>query len=205
MFKRIKAKTPGEAWRKVAKFVMSNGEIVTDGKELLKEYLHLIVLVEKPLQNDKILKKFADKKMLEFMEKNFLETTPISEWGYSYGSRIFDFKGINQVEEIVKKLNEKPESKSALISLTDPTQDFKGHSPCVSVIDFKLRKDILITTAFLRSQDVGKKIYADIIAIGKISKLIADRLNVKSGPLILIIVSAHVYKRDFKKINKLIS
>jgi thymidylate synthase (methanogen type) len=205
MFKRIEAKTSGEAWRKVAKFVMSNGEIVTDGKELLKEYLHLIVSVEKPLQNDKILKKSADKKMLEFMERNFLETTPISEWGYSYGSRIFDFRGINQVDEIVKKLNEKPESKSALISLTDPTQDFKTHSPCVSVIDFKLRKNILITTAFLKSQDVGKKIYADIMAIGKISKLVADRLNVKSGPLILIIVSAHVYKRDFKKISKLIS
>lgn len=205
MCRILKAKTPGEAWKKAMKLVMSNGSLITDGEEFLKECLHLVILIGNPLKNDKILKKFADKKLLKFMERNFLKCEPISNLGYSYGSRIFDFRGINQVDEVVKKLSKKPESKSATIILSDPYYDFHGHSPCVSLLDFKIRKRNLITTAFLRSQDIGKNIYADIIMIGRVSKIIADRLEIKLGPLILFIASAHIYKKDWPAANKLIS
>lgn len=205
MPKLLSVDTPGEAWRKATKLVITEGKLITDDKEILKECLHVIISIKNPLKNDKILKKFADEDLLEFMERNFLKCEAISGWGYSYGSRIFNFNGVNQVDEVVKKLSKKPESKSATIIFSDPTHDFQGHSPCVSLSDFKIRKQKLIITAFLRSQDIGRKIYADIIAISKISKIIADRLEIKLGSLTLVITSAHIYKKDWAKINNLIS
>lgn len=205
MSKLLSVNTPGGAWKKAIKLVMAKGKLITDDKEILKECLHIIISIKNPLKNDRILKKFADENLLKFMERNFLKCETISDWGYSYGSRIFNFHGVNQVDEVVKKLSKKPESKSTTIIFSDPTYDFQGHSPCVSLLDFKIRKQKLITTAFLRSQDVGSKIYADIIAIGKISKIIADRLEIKLGPLVLIITSAHIYKKDWAKANNLIS
>jgi len=196
------AKTPGEAWKKAVKLVMSKGKLITNEKETLKECLHVIISIKNPLKSDKILKKFVDKDLLKFMEKNFLKCEPVKDWGYSYGSRIFNFRGVNQVDEVVKKLSKKPESKSAVIILSDPLCDFQTHTPCLSILDFKIRGGKLLTTAFFRSQDVGKKIYADIIMIGKISKIIADRLRIKLGSLILVIVSAHIYKKDWAKINR---
>lgn len=139
------------------------------------------------------------------MKKNFLKREPIKEWGYSYGSRIFNFNGMNQLREVVKKLKEKPESKSAVITLNNPLSDFNTHFPCLNLLDFKIRgRKKVFTTAFFRSQDVGKKIYADILALGEISKMVANSLKTNVGPLTLIIVSAHIYQEDFNKVNQLI-
>ncbi|OYT43522.1 MAG: hypothetical protein B6U88_00860 [Candidatus Aenigmarchaeota archaeon ex4484_56] len=120
-----------------------------------------------------------------------------------YGKRLFNYRGINQIKAVVNKLKVKPESKSAIITLTDPSKD-KRHVPCICVMDFKIRNSLLTTTAFFRSQDAGKKIYADILAIGEIVKLISRNLNVKIGPLILYICSSHIYEEDIKKINNII-
>jgi thymidylate synthase len=69
----------------------------------------------------------------------------------------------------------------------------------------KIRGGVLHVTAFFRSQDVGKKLYADILALGAIQKSIADQAGVRSGPVKLFITSAHIYEADFAKVQAFIT
>lgn len=143
--------------------------------------------------------------MIDWMvNKNFGGSEPILDWGYCYGTRFSNFKGVNQIEKIVTKLRKNPESKSATISLIDPSTDFDGHMPCIVALDFKIRDSKLYVTGFFRSQDVGKKLYADIIALGTIQKKISELLSIKKGSVKIFISSAHIYEADFEKINRFI-
>ncbi|MDO8579362.1 MAG: thymidylate synthase, partial [bacterium] len=201
---QINAKTPGEAWRKAAQEVFISGDHIKDGNTNLKELMNVFLSVENPLGNDVIMDRYADPKMIEWMRNNFLSKNPVDSWGYSYGQRFMDFDGINQIQNIIEKLKENPESKSATITLMNPKGD-KHHVPCIVALDFKVRNNQLMLTAFFRSQDVGKKIYADIICLGEIEKQVADAVDIAMGPLNILIVSLHAYEADFQKIKDITS
>lgn len=200
----IKSKTSGEIWKKSINAVYTNGKIIKDEGEDLKELLNVILEVDNPDQSDKIIKKFGDQKMIDWMHNNFLETRPINDWGYSYGQRLFDYNGLDQINIVTNKLSKNPDSKSATISLMDPSKD-ASHVPCITVLDFKLRNGVLYTSSFFRSQDAGKKLYADIISINEISEKIANALKVKIGKLTIFVASLHLYIKDYNKFKKLIN
>lgn len=200
---KIVAESPGVAWKKAVRKVAKSGRKIMDGDKRLRELVNVFLTVKNPCGTDEILKSFADPKMISWMRGNFLSLEPVLNWGYSYGQRFTDFDGINQIELVIEKLTNNPESKSATITLADPAGDVH-HTPCIVSIDFKIRSDQLLTTAFFRSQDVGKKIYADIICIGEIAKRIAETIGTKMGELNILIVSLHFYEEDMDKINKLL-
>ncbi len=202
--KYIIAKTAGDAWAQASKEVLLNGHLIKDGEQNLKEILNVFLCIEHPLESDSILEQYADPTMIEWMRNNFLKLEPVLNWGYSYGQRFFDYDGIDQVANVIAKLKKNPESKSATITLMNPKGDL-AHMPCIVSIDFKIRDGQLITTSFFRSQDVGKKIYADIICIGEIAKKIADAVVIESGQLNILIASLHAYEVDWNKVEELAS
>jgi thymidylate synthase len=195
--KSIVAKTPGVLWRKAAREVYTQGSDIKDGEKNLKELLNVYVTCEKPNKTDATIETLADKEMIEWMLNNFLKQDPVLDWGYSYGKRFFNHHGINQVENIINKLKKNPDSKSATINLMDVKEDQK-HVPCICTIDFKMRSGILNATAFFRSQDAGKKLYADIISIGRIMDMIASGVGAEVGQLNILISSLHVYDEDLE-------
>lgn len=195
----IRAKSAGYLWKNAVTKVWSCGNFVTDKNKTLKELLNIIIEIENPIKIDKIITQFGNLSMIKWMDKNFLDKVPINEWGYSYGQRMVDFGGINQIQNIKNKLLNSPDSKSATITLMDPPND-KKHMPCICILDFKVRKQRLFTSAFFRSQDAGTKIYADILSIGKIIQTICKELNLKIGPLTIFIASLHIYLEDKDKI-----
>lgn len=191
----IEAETPGILWQNAARKVYDEGSEVMDGQEHLKELLNVMLICSKPMGNDAILDKLADKKMIEFMLGNFMKTEPVLDWGYSYGVRLFNYNGVNQIEKIINKLKNNKESKSATIDLMDPLKDGK-HVPCICTLDFKIRDNKVQCSAFFRSQDAGKKIYADIISLGALTNMVAKGTNLEAGILHIFIASLHIYEKD---------
>lgn len=201
--KQINAKTAGVAWQTALQYVASEGHPVKDGEKDLKEVMNVFLTVEDTVSSDPILEKYADKEMIDWMRKNFLSKEPVGNWGYSYGQRFTNFDGIDQIGAVIEKLKKNPDSKSATITLMDPKGD-GAHMPCIVALDFKIRGGKLMTTAFFRSQDVGKKIYADIICLGEIGKKIAEEVETETGELNILIVSLHFYEEDREKFSKLL-
>jgi thymidylate synthase len=201
---QITSKSAGIAWKDSLVNVLKNGKSVKDGDKKLKELLNVFLTVERPLDSDEVLTTFADPAMITWMRGNFLSNEPVLNWGYSYGQRFSNFDGINQIDKCIAKLKKNPEAKSATITLMDPKGD-GHHMPCIVALDFKIRDGKLMTTAFFRSQDVGKKMYADIICLGEIAKKLADEVGVVPGNLHILIVSLHFYEEDANKVKNLLA
>jgi len=199
----IKASKIGEAWKKSLLEIYKRGEIIDDDKGKIKELLDFLIIVRRIEEDDPIIKEYANKEAIEWMKKNFEKTEPINNWGYSYAQRLYNFLGINQIESIVQKLKKNPVAKSATISLMLPSDDTK-HIPCLVALDFKIRNKKLITTAFFRSQDIGKKIYADALVIKLLAGKIAEALSIPIGEFVFFIKSAHFYLDDLEQLKDIL-
>ncbi len=197
MMKSIECNSIGEAWTESCKCISSQGLPMKDGEQMLKELLHFAVTIKNPSENDEIVKRFGDKAMVDWMLANFLEQKRVPELknALSYGTRLFNLNGKNQIEWVIKRIKDKPECKSATISLILPDDD--GYVPCVSMLDFKIRASKLVLTVFCRSIDFGNKVYANMIALHRIQELVAKALAVKSGEIVMCVVSAHIYDKDY--------
>lgn len=185
---------------------MKEGGNVYDGPLLLNEVLDLFVEIEDASKSDAILEKNADPKMLDWMiNENFGGTKPVLDWNYCYGMRLRNFNGVNQIDRIITKLKQNPDAKSATVSLMDPSVDFDDHMACIVALDFKIRNgNKLYLTAFFRSQDIGKKFYADILALGAIQDEVAQGIGIAKGSVKIFISSAHIYETEFDKVNNFI-
>jgi thymidylate synthase (methanogen type) len=195
----------GDGWKTLLEEAYNNGGTTVDDGVELRELLNVLVELEYPIidpKEDDFLRQNMDEDRVEWMIDNFHSENPIEGWGYSYGSRFKDFEGHNQLNYVKEKLTEKPTSKSATITAMYPPGDEK-HVPCICTLDFKLR-DGLLMTAFFRSQDIGKKFYADMIALKRIQKEIADNLGVENNKLIVHVVSGHIYETDFELVEEIL-
>lgn len=194
----VHSDTVGKAWLSAVKTVLENGRHIDNTTEIID----LFIEVDRFPTDDEILRLHADPDMIDWMiTKNFEGRKPVLNWGYSYGMRFHDFNGVDQVETIISKLTSHPSSRSATISLVMPESDHAGHMPCITTLDFKLREGVLYVTGFFRSQDVGKKLYADILAIRSIQKSIANKIEVDTGHVKVFITSAHIYDVDLEKVK----
>lgn len=203
MINYIKASSIGEAWLMAAKFVITNGSEVQDGAETIIETIPLMIEIVEPVIDDAVIQKFGNKEHIEFLTRNFEELSEIEDWGFSYAQRLYRYNNANQIEQIVERLRDNPLSKSATISLLIKEADVK-HTPCLTTLDFKIRNETLIVTASFRSQDIGKKMYGDALALLKIALSIIPNFSAQGIVLILSISSAHIYQTDLKHIQSII-
>lgn len=207
---KIQAKTVGEAWTKVCRLILKKGKIVKDGNQILREIINVFIEIKKPTLSDSVFEKFANVKEMEWMRRLWLGKKSIPAMGrfpkykVSYGKLIFDLDGENQLDWIIKKLKENPETKSATISILKPGEKRKSHIPCSPVLDFKIRNKKLFLIAFFRSQDAYKKLHFDIYFLGKIAQMVAEKIKIPCGPLCFFVASEHIYEEDLKEIKKLI-
>lgn len=193
----------GQAWARCLGTVHAEGTVITNPKgEVIKELLNVLITVARPSLDDPIIKRFGKKERIDFMKKNFFSMRSVKGFGYSYGQRLFKYNNINQIEWIIKRLCKDHTAKSATINLMKPGFDNR-HVPCLTMLDFKIRNKALMVSVFLRSQDIFKKMYADMVCIAELQQLVAQSLEVKTGSLTFFIVSAHIYRADFAQCNKL--
>ncbi|HEX7592951.1 MAG TPA: thymidylate synthase, partial [Anaerolineae bacterium] len=74
---------------------------------------------------------------------------------YTYGERLFDFNGRDQVAGIVDALRATRYSRRAVAGLWDPARD--AHSvdpPCLNLVQARIRDGKLYLTAYFRSHDI---------------------------------------------------
>lgn len=193
----------GTVWTESIKTILRYGVTVTDDKGLIRELSPLYLHIHHPAEHDPIIERYGDKEMLLFMQQNFENANPITGWGYSYAERLYGKNNTNQIAQIISKLIQYPATKSATLSLLRPEDD-KLHTPCLTTLDFKIRQHILCVHAFFRSQDIGKKLYADALQLLRLGKSMANDLLIENISLFLSICSAHIYEDDIPEMKRII-
>lgn len=200
--REIRTKTNGESWVETCRTILEEGELLKDGNENLKEVTDMFIIIESPEERDKIIDRYGDENIVKWMLSNFFEQKIVPELknSKSYGTRLFNYNGKDQIEWVTEKLKEKPETKSATITTLMPNTD-SGYIPCVSMLDFKIRSGKLVLNTFCRSIDFGGKAYANMIVLSKIQDMVAKDVGVERGRMTMHVVSAHIYEKDFEKIR----
>lgn len=191
----IKADSLGKAWLQAMGLAMKKGEEIFDDSRKLKEIRNLYVTLEDVREDDPILEKYADKKRIQLMKEKYSTCGLVGDYKIDYGSYIYNNNGINQMEWLKNRILNKPETKSATITLHRPGEEMLA---CLSLLDFKLRQDKLDMTVVYRSQNLYSSQPGNLIALKHIQDDLACDIKKDTGKIELVVMSAHIYEENYK-------
>ncbi|MBI3912702.1 MAG: hypothetical protein HY327_00690 [Chloroflexi bacterium] len=114
---------------------------------------------------------------------------------YTYGERLFDFNGRDQIAGMVEELTRTRYSRRAVAALWDPARDPGANDPpCLNLLQARARDGMLHLTAYFRSHDVFRAWLMNAYGLRRVQKEIAARVgNVMLGDLVIVSHSAHIY------------
>ncbi len=198
----IEAKTAGEAWVKYLATTLKNGVELPDDKEQILESEPIFISIESIEVNDPILKKYADPKIIEQYTFKMFSQDIIEELSSTYGHRLFNYDGVNQVQWAIDRLKNKWWTKSASIGLLKPNEDMP-RIPCLISVMPVIRNDKVILNAVFRSQNVFNS-YGNFCGLHEVHKLIAEGVGCELGALRIVAWSPHIYKSNIKKAEEIV-
>lgn len=210
----VQEKTVLDAWKKSLRYVKDNGADFLDGdNRKCREVLNLTIIIENP---EKDYEKPIDM-MQQFdwiypskdeLESIILNKEHSASYEYSYGPRIFNFRGKDQINDFVIPLLKKdPTSRRAIITLFDPSTDsnvLSKNIPSLLYMYFKIKDNRLTLTCSIRSNDLFIGWPGNIYQIVMLQKRVAELLGLKLGMLTTISGSAHVFHEHFEMIEKIL-
>lgn len=195
---KVHAKTIGECWTNSIKLIMNNGNEYFDEDVKIKEILGLSIQIDNPQMDDNIINEFGDSIVINRTLEKFSKGVVMPNRPFTYGQRIYNKEGIDQFEWIIDRLKAKKESKSSTISLLT-TGSKSANLPCLTTIDAKIRENKLVLQFFFRSQNIFGRQYANLLALVKLQKDLANRCSVEIGSIKGYVASAHIYEYDYKE------
>ena len=198
----VRARTIGECWFACVRTVLEHGRRHRDEDVGLLELLGLTVEVLMPKEFDHLIEAHGDKAVTARTLTKFTKGALLPDRPFTYGQRIHDFGGIDQFEWMVRRLKDKPETKSATICLLEPGSESPS-LPCLTTLDAKIRHGLLDLQFFFRSQNIAGRQYANLAALARLQHDLARRCGVEPGALRGYIASAHIYDYDIDEARRL--
>jgi thymidylate synthase len=194
---KIKSDSLIEAWARALDLVLKFGEEKeTEYRIKEKEIIGLAV----ELTNIGDIPAYApfQKEDLEEYTKHFFSKEKPAGLDYSYGERLKDFDGLNQIEQMVNKLKAHPYSRRAFATTWNVNIDSKSENPpCLVTIQSIVRNNNLYLIAQFRSHDIYNAWPFNVYALRKTQEEIANKLNMQPGILTVISNSAHIYQNNW--------
>lgn len=172
----------------------------------VRELFDLTLKIQDATLPNAIIEKHKAPSEYDWMVRNFTVQGEVPELHHenSYASRLYSYMGKkNQVEWVIRRLQENPHIRSATITMFEPLTD-EGYIPCISLLDFQESGGKLDMTAYCRALDFGCKAYVNLVMLHLLQKEIAEKAGKAHGKMTLIVKSAHFYKRDMAKVMKIL-
>ena len=166
----IETQTLGEAWLALSGRILQDGTGAAYDGLPMRELAVVTLSVAEPDENDPVIAALADPEWLAWMHANFTRPDDVPELGgaRSYGARLRDYGGRDQIEWVVERLRADPASRSATITTFEPLND-TSYIPCVSMLDFwRPRGDAVDLVVYAHSLDFGKKAYGNLVELARL-------------------------------------
>ncbi|MBI4785651.1 MAG: hypothetical protein HY782_01205 [Chloroflexi bacterium] len=135
------------------------------------------------------------REQLDAYYPQLLTATRPENIAYTYGERLFDFNGRDQIAAMVQDLRATRYSRRAVAALWDPARDpGSADPPCLNLLQARVRDGKLHLTAYFRSHDIFRAWLTNAFGLRKLQAEIAERVGDSMlGDLAIISQSAHVY------------
>lgn len=212
---RIEAETIAEAFPEILYRIRTTGRMLTTGYGgYWQELANLTVVINNEPEGFKFepyLPVDADsiKSYLPQMCEGLKGKK--SEVNYTYGSRMREYFGHDQITEVINKLVQEPDACSAVVNLwdsggirEDKSSDHQhGGSPCLNHLWFRISNDQLILIATFRSNDMYSAWVSNAMGLRHLQIQVLEALickgldNLTLGALVTNSFSAHIYEHCF--------
>jgi thymidylate synthase (methanogen type) len=205
----VKAKTVSEAWQKAVFECWNRGaQVPTEYREMSKELLGLIVVVEEPFAEPRVhrgdllvavkdsLRKYYDEVLRGTLDNAVKE----GKIHYTYHERLFSYppKAISQIDYMIRKLQETHFSRRAQAITWDPEKDVWVDSPpCLQRVWCTIREGKLVLHTSWRSRDIFRAMHMNMLALTELQKMVSGQLNVEVGSYLDFSNSAHIYEKTY--------
>jgi thymidylate synthase len=184
--------------------VIESGHAHHDEDVDIHEVLGLSVAIARPRLDDPLISALGDARVISRTLDKFSRGVKMPDRPFTYGSRIYDYHGVDQFDWMVQRLRAKRETKSATIGLLVPG-DLSQNLPCLTTVDAKIRLGKLELQFFFRSQNIFGRQYANLLALARLQSDIAERCAVETGTMRGYIASAHIYDFDMDDARRIVS
>jgi len=200
----IRGKQVAEVWVKLLYHILNFGNITpTQYSVPQKEILNVIsIITDEDPDNLYIPEWFPyDRAHFEEYVPHVLTAQSIPNVAYTYGQRMFDHHGIDQIENMIRILKESSESRRAAAVTWDPKEDGNNENPpCLVSVHALVREDRLKMTCTFRSHDIYRAYPENALALRKLQQKIANAVGVdRLGELNILSQSAHLYEDSWKE------
>jgi len=113
---------------------------------------------------------------------------------YTYGERLTDCQGVNQVEKVVEMYcRDGHNTNQATMEIGMPSDILLSDPPCLRLIDTRIRNDTLHFIVYFRSWDLYNGFPVNLAGLQLLKKYMADRIRVKDGSIRAISKGLHLY------------
>ncbi|PAV06788.1 thymidylate synthase [Methanosphaera cuniculi] len=206
MAKFIRTNSISDAWLTCVKKIMQEGNEVEDerGSKTL-ELQNVVLEITNPDDNTiPECSPWRDDR-LETYKQELLDPNNDQGFVYTYGNRLREYFGIDQLDKCIEKLNDCRESRRAIAITIDPIKDNEvDEIPCLQEIAFLIRDDKLYMTDFFRSNDCGGATFPNLFGIREVGYYVADNTNTKLVNMVHHAMSLHIYEHDWDKCNEIL-
>lgn len=206
---KVRGKFVGETWLKILDTVLRFGVIKkSEYSERQKEVLNLVAVI-----TDENPKEVKWEDYFQFSREHLENYLPlvvsnkeVKGVNYTYGTRLRAWRGIDQIKSLVQKLKKSPDTRRAVAVTWDVEKDHDHEeAPCLDVVQCLVQENKLFMTAFIRSNDMFEAWPENAIALRSLQYSIAEELSLPVGSLTTISGSAHIYERNWKLAQDLLT
>jgi thymidylate synthase len=199
----IKEQTAGLAWVSYLAHVLKVGALVPDDREPILEAPPTYIEIGQASEDDEIIRRYGDPKVVDMYVRKMFSRDIIPELNSTYGDRIFDNAGVDQLEWMAKRLLNKTWAKSAAISLLKPN-DPGPRIPCLIALQGVIRRKRLAITGVFRSQNAFRS-YGNMLGVRAVQELLAEKTDSRAGPIQFFITCPHIYESDIETARDVVS
>lgn len=206
----VRRKKAAECWIDILKYIMTFGKVKSSQyKEKQKELVDLITIIEDEDLNNLYLPAYLPLTEKQIKEYILTITTAKKIEGikYTYGQRLREHNGVDQIQDIIDTISRAPHSRRAIASTWNVALDHASDNPpCLDLVQALVQNSKLYLTVYIRSNDMFMAWPENVFGILALQDLIIKEankknpeLNLKTGPIITISCSAHIYERNWEE------
>jgi thymidylate synthase len=199
----IKTKSLGETWVEYLRYVLADGISTYDAREYVLEASPVTIELSGLEQSDSIIEAVGKKETIDVYTRKMFSRELIPELNSTYGDRLFNARGVDQIDWIIKRLKANQWTKAAFISLVLP-DDPGPRVPCLSSIQFAVRNKELNLHATYRSQNAFNS-YANFLGVHALHMQVANDVGFPVGKLFSVVHFPHIYTGDVSASREIVA
>ncbi|MGY5865764.1 MAG: thymidylate synthase [Candidatus Thorarchaeota archaeon] len=199
----LRASTSLDGWTRIVRKIMQIGMIRVDERESETRWCENVMIHIADPYTDRVSDKYPfSEEVLRDKYATQLLNPDRMDFDYTYGERLnaWGDETLNQIDYVIAKLKDRPQSRRAIATTWDPRKDMiVDEVPCLNHFVFMMREGLLDLSVMVRSNDMYGAWPANVYALGELLTYVSKKTELKQGTITTLSVNAHIYRHDYEK------